>query len=67
MKESKQTEFEEYDAMEAQMIERIEELVEQIILETVFGFFNRMAEQKKSRRPPVCYRHHCKDRDDIPF
>lgn len=62
-----QQKLDEQDAMEAQMIDRIEELIEQVILETVCGFLNRMVERKKNRQPPVCYRLNCKDRDEIPF
>lgn len=67
MKTTSQLNMDEYDALEAQMIERFEELIEQVILETFFGFLNRMAEHQKSQRPPVCYRSDCKDRDSIVF
>lgn len=55
------------DAFEAQLMERIEEMIERIVLETVFDLLGRFLENKKSLRPPICYRSDCQRRDEIPF
>lgn len=67
MKAFYKSEDDENRAIEAQLIERIEDLIERVFLETVFDFLNRMLENKKSIRPPVCYRSDCQRRDEIPF
>lgn len=67
MKAFHKSEHDEYVALEAQLIERIEELIERVFLETVFDFLNRILENKKNIRPPVCYRSDCQRRDEIPF
>jgi len=53
--------------LEAQLMERIEKLIQQTILETIFDFLNQMIAHKKSLRPPVCYKSDCQNRDEIPF
>ena len=67
MKSFHKSEDDENRALEAQLVERVEELIERMFLETVFDFLNRMLENKKSIRPPVCYRSDCQRRDEIPF
>jgi len=58
---------EDDDAFEAQLLERIEEMIERVVLETVFNLLGRFLDNKKSQRPPVCYRSDCQRRDEIPF
>ena len=54
-------------AFEAQLMERIEDMIERVVLETVFNLLEKFLDNKKSLRPPVCYRSDCQRRDDIPF
>ncbi|BBO87612.1 hypothetical protein [Desulfosarcina ovata] len=67
MKTLNKIEHDENMALEAQLTERIEELIERLLLETAFDFLNRMLENKKNIRTPVCYRSDCHGRDKIPF
>lgn len=53
-------------AFEAQLTEKIEEMIERIILETVMNLMDRFLDTRKSLRP-VCYRSDCPKRDEIPF
>lgn len=57
----------EYEALQSLMADRIGEMVEHVLLETIFDLLGRYLDKKKSGRPPVCYRSDCKYRDEIPF
>jgi len=59
--------MDENAAFEAQLMDRIGEMIECVILETVFNLLGNFLDNKKNQRPPVCYRSDCKRRDEIPF
>ena len=54
-------------AFEAQLMKRIEDMIERVVLETAFDLLGKFLDNKKSLRPPICYRSDCQRRDDIPF
>lgn len=49
-----------------QLQDKIEEMVERVVLETILNLLERFLDTRKLLRP-VCYRSDCKNRDEIPF
>ncbi len=48
-------------------IQRITDLIEQVLIDTALSVLYRLAENKKLRPPVLCYKDDCQMRDNIPF
>ena len=53
--------------IEARMMDHIEQLLEQMILDTIHGIVCRLCEKVKNLPSTVCYKNNCHMRDNIPF
>ena len=47
--------------------QRIEKLLEQVLLDTVLSTLYKLAEIQKQKPRSVCYKSDCPARDEIPF
>jgi hypothetical protein len=50
-----------------QKIERIEAMLEQLVLDTLLSVLYKISEKSKQLPRVVCYKTDCPGRDDIPF
>jgi len=59
--------YQEDTAIKPQMMDRIEELLEQVILETFLKVLFNLSEMKINSPPPVCFKSNCSAREYNPF
>jgi hypothetical protein len=48
-------------------MQRITDLIEQVLTGTALAVLCRLADNRKLRPPAICYKDHCPMRDNIPF
>ncbi|NCC77815.1 MAG: hypothetical protein EOM08_15455 [Clostridia bacterium] len=48
-------------------MQRITDLIEQVLTDTALAVLYRLADNRKLRPPVICYKDHCPMRDNIPF
>jgi hypothetical protein len=48
-------------------VQRITDLIEQLLIDTALSVLYRLAENRKLRPPVICYKKDCHMRDNIPF
>jgi len=48
-------------------MQRITDLIEQVLTDTALAVLYRLADNRKLRPPVICYQKDCSMRDNIPF
>lgn len=48
-------------------MQRITDLIEQVLTDTALAVLYRLADNRKLRPPVICYKQDCPMRDNIPF
>jgi len=48
-------------------VQRITELIDQLLNDTALAVLYRLADNRKLRPPVICYKQDCPMRDNIPF